>query len=809
MKLLAYEKDHLEKLRAHLAECAVLLKSNGDFPLEEPGRLALYGAGARHTVKGGTGSGEVNSRFFVTVEQGLRAAGFTLTTDAWLDAYDAALDEARERFVQEIRARAKQHHTFSVLEAMGKVMPEPEYAFPLDGAGDTAVYVLSRVCGEGGDRTAVGGDVLLSGPEVRDILALSAKYRRFMLVLNVGGVVDLSPVLGAVENILVLSQLGAETGAVLADLLLGRAYPSGKLTASWAAWGDYPAVGSFGEAYETRYREGVYVGYRYFDSANVAPLFPFGFGLGYTTFAVTPLETRASGETITLRAAVRNTGARSGKETVQLYASPPQGTLDQPFQSLAAFAKTDELPPRGETELTLSFRLSDLASFDAARCAYVLEGGDYVLRVGTSSRDAAPCALLRLTADVTVRTVRHAVEPCGFVDWRPPHRPAEALADGLPVVTVAAEDIPRQTVSYELPARIEPEADALSDEELMLLGIGAFDPRSRLPRLSGDSAQSVAGAAGETCGLLRERGVPALVLSDGPAGLRLSRDFFRDARGVHGIGMPYPESVTAFLGAPLKALLDLTAKKPRRGTEIEHQYCTAIPIGTAIAQSWNTAFAELCGDVVGAEMERFGVQLWLAPALNIQRDIRCGRNFEYFSEDPLVSGEFAAALVRGVQAHPGCGATVKHCAANNQETNRHDNNSLVSERALRELYLRGFERCIRDARPCALMTSYNLLNGVHTAQSRALISDVLRAEFGFDGVVMTDWFVDGMTRTKHSHYPAPDAGAAAAAGSSLMMPGSVRDLKDMRAALERGTLTRRQLSGNASYLLRLIRRLLP
>ena len=804
MKLEAYEKEHLERLRSHLAECAVLLKSNGDFPLAAPGALALYGAGARHTVKGGTGSGEVNSHFFTTVEQGLRAAGFTLTTDRWLDAYDAVLDAARERFASEIRARAKRHHTLAALEAMGAVMPEPEYALPLDGAGDTAVYVLSRVCGEGGDRSAVGGDLLLSGPEVRDILALRARYKRFLLVLNVGSVVDLSPVLGAVENILLLSQLGAETGAALAELLLGRAYPSGKLTATWAAWGDYPAVGDFGEPCETRYREGVYVGYRYFDSARVEPLFPFGFGLGYTTFSVRAGEASVAGETVTVRATVRNTGARKGRETVQLYLSAPQGELDQPYQALAAFAKTPELAPDETAELALSFRWSDLASFDAARSAYVLEGGDYVLRLGASSRDAAPCALLRLSETAVVRRVRHFVSPCGFVDWKPASRIAEALPE-LPVVTVAAEDIPRQTVDYEQSARIEPEADALSDEELMLLNIGAFDPKARLPRLSGDSGVTVAGAAGETCGALRDRGIPPLVLADGPAGLRLSRDCFRDGRGVHGEGLPYPESVTAFLSAPVRFLLRLKAKKPRRGAEAFHQYCTALPIGTAIAQSWDPAFAALCGDIVGAEMERFGVQLWLAPALNLQRDIRCGRSFEYFSEDPLLSGVFAAALVNGVQAHPKCGATIKHFAANNQETNRHDSNSLVSERALRELYLRGFERCIRDAAPRALMTSYNLINGVHTTQSRQLVSDVLRAEFGFDGVVMTDWIVDGMTRKKRSRYPAPDAGEAAAAGSCLMMPGCVRDLKDMRAALSDGTLTRRQLASNASYLLRLIR----
>jgi len=803
MELQNYEREHLARLRPHLAECTVLLKSNGDFPLGRAGELALYGSGARHTVKGGTGSGEVNSRFFVTVEDGLRAAGFTLTTDRWLDAYDEVLKAERERFVREIRDRARRNHRIAVLEGMGAVMPEPEYALPLDGAGDTAVYVLSRVSGEGNDRAVIGGDILLSGPEIRDIRALHAKYRRFLLVLNVGGPVDLSPVLDAADNILVLSQLGVETGAVLADLLLGRAYPSGKLTTTWAAWPDYPAIGSFGDPYETRYREGVYVGYRYFDSARVAPLFPFGFGLGYTRFSIEDVCTRVEGETVTIYAAVRNSGGFAGRETVQVYVSAPQGALDQPYQALAGFAGTGELAPGAEETVAVSFRLSDLASFDAERSAYLLERGDYILRVGTSSRDTAPCASLRLEETAVVRSVRHAGGAPDFIDWKPDEEEAVPLPESLPVFPVAASDIPRRTVVYDADPEIDPAAAALSDEELMYLCVGAFDPkRGHLPRIEGDSAISVAGAGGETCGMLKDRGILSIVLSDGPAGLRLSREYTCDERGVHPVGAPLPESVMEYLPAPVRGVIRLTQRKPRKG-EVKHQYCTAIPIGTAIAQSWDTDFAALCGDVVGAEMERFGVQLWLAPALNIHRDIRCGRNFEYFSEDPLISGRFAAALTRGVQAHPGCGATVKHCAANNQETNRYDNNSMLSERALREIYLRGFEFCIRDAQPRALMTSYNLLNGEHTAQRRDLIEDVLRSEFGFRGTVMTDWIVDGMSRGRRSRYPVPKAGKIAAAGGDLVMPGSLRDFEDMQKAYKRGALSRRQLEANASRIIRL------
>ena len=222
-----YERLHLEMLRPYLPECMVLLKRNGDFPLQEAGELALYGSGARRTVKGGTGSGEVNSRFAVTVEEGLKAAGFRLTTEFWLDAYDGILAEAKKDFLKSLRESARKNHTNVIVESMGAIMTEPEYSLSFRGTGDTAVYVLARNSGEGNDRRFVKGDIGLTDTEIRDILDLRQRYARFMLVLNTGGPVDLSPVVNEVENILVLSQLGVETGPALADVLLGKYSPSG------------------------------------------------------------------------------------------------------------------------------------------------------------------------------------------------------------------------------------------------------------------------------------------------------------------------------------------------------------------------------------------------------------------------------------------------------------------------------------------------------------------------------------------------------------------------------------------------------
>ena len=805
MELFDYEKEHIGLLRDSLAECTLFLRQNGAFPLEAPGRIAAYGNGVRHTVKGGTGSGEVNSRYSVNVEQGLKGAGFTITTGRWLDAFDQVEQDAQKAFVKEIKERAKKKHTMAILEGMGAVMPQPEYDLPLDGEGDTAIYVLSRISGEGNDREPIPGDIRLTDSEAKTILALDAKYEKFMLVLNVGGVVDLTPV-KEVSNILVLSQLGVETGSVLADILLGRANPSGKLTTTWASWEDYCREGEFGDINDTRYKEGIYVGYRYFDTVGKKPLFPFGYGLSYTSFDIAVTGAAAEGDTIRIKAAVSNTGARAGREVVQVYVSAPAGRLDKPYQDLAAFSKADLLEPGASQELTISFSLRDCASYDAQKESYVLEAGSYVVRVGDSSDHTQPAALVDLDGEAVVTKAGNCLGETDFEDWKPSGSEtaaAEELSD-ITRISVAAADIETVTVSYDQEREIDPRVKDLTVEELAYLNVGAFNPKAGALSVIGNAATNVAGAAGETTGILKEKGFPVLVMSDGPAGLRLAKEFYRDEKGAHGIGSSMvPESFLPFLPAPARFIMNLIggSGKPKKGQKVEYQYATAIPIGTAIAQSFNLPLAESYGSIVGDEMERFGVHLWLAPALNIHRDIRCGRNFEYYSEDPLISGKTAAAITRGVQRHPGCGTTIKHYAANNQEKNRYCNNSIVSERAMREIYLKGFGICVRESQPHALMTSYNLLNGVHTSEHRGLIEDILRCEYGFKGIVMTDWIVD-MAQDKQSLHRMPIAAEIAKAGGDLVMPGSKGDFDSIVKAAKSGELELRQLQINATRVLR-------
>ena len=801
-----YEKEHIARLRSHLAECTVLLKSNGAFPLNAPGKIAAYGSGVRRTIKGGTGSGEVNSRYFVNIEQGLANAGFTITTTKWLDDYDKMYALARKAFIQQLKKDAKAAGVSPILYGMGKVMPEPNYDLPLDGDGEAAIYVLSRISGEGNDRLPVEGDIKLSATEQRDILALNKKYSKFMLVLNVGGPVDLSEV-QELENILILSQLGVETGDALADILLGKQNPSGKLTTTWSAWSDYAQLGTFGDHNDTYYNEGIYVGYCYFDSVGKKALYPFGYGLSYTTFETKADTVTLDGSKVTVKAEVTNVGKFPGKEVDQVYVSAPAGKLDKPWQELAGFAKTEVIAPNASTCVEITFDMKDLASYDESRSAYILEPGNYLVRLGNSSVDTAIAAVIELDKEILVTQAKKCCGDPGFADWKPAPRPAEEIPTGTPVLHLGSAAIPTQTVEYEHTYEIDEAVKNLTNEQLALINVGAFNPAAGAMSVIGNASTTVAGAAGETAALLKEIGAGTMVMADGPAGVRITPEYYRDEKGTHGIGgAGMPESMLELMPAPMKLMMKLMAgsgKAPKNAT-VQQQYCTALPIGTAIAQSWNLEFAKACGDIVGDEMERFGIHFWLAPALNIHRSIRCGRNFEYFSEDPLVSGKMAAAITLGVQSHPGCGTTIKHYAANNQETNRFGNNSHVSERAMREIYLKGFGICVRESQPKAVMTSYNLLNGQHTAESRDLCEAILRREFGFEGIIMTDWVVgNGIMNSKEDIHPAVKPQLVAAAGGDLFMPGCKADYENILAGLQDGSLTRQQLQINATRVYRM------
>ena len=822
------EAAHASLARSLAGDCVVLLQNDGYLPLS-PRPVALYGPGARRTVKGGTGSGDVYTRTNVTVEQGLTQAGFTVTSAAWLDRFDAKYDKARDAYARFLEETAREKHTSPIAIELDhpfeKVAPVPITAQDIAASDtDTAIYVISRDSGEGKDRRAVRGDYLLFEEELDNLRALAAGYAHVIVVLNVGAVTDLSELseIPGIGALVLMGQLGNIGGQALCDVLTGRVVPSGKLADTWARrYEDYPSSATFssndGNVDDEPYDEGIYVGYRWFDSFGVAPLYPFGYGLSYTTFSIETKDVCISpdGQRVLLTAEVANTGARyAGREVVQLYVSAPDGELDKPSRVLAAYAKTKAIAPGERERVTLSFSLRDIASYSEARAAYILEAGRYLLHVGTDSRETTPVAALTLPRTVVTAQLsrltsiapaqKDAVPPARSADDAPAR--FELTLDPDAFETAAPQSVPRETMACDRAERltmgdvlsgrasVEELTAQLTVEEMADLCVGTLRVDG-FGVVVGNASCTVPGAAGDTTARLEQsRGIRPLILADGPAGLRLTPHF-----AVAPDGTIKPD---ARLAAPEDAHY--------------YQYCTAIPIGWSLAQSWDSELLETVGSMVGEEMERFGVDLWLAPALNIHRNPLCGRNFEYYSEDPLLSGRTAAAISRGVQRHPGRGVTIKHYACNSQEDNRYFSNSILSERALREIYLKGFEIAVRESRPLSVMTSYNLVCGTHAANHRELLHTVLREEWGYDGFVMTDWFTSQDARAftgTSDKYPISSSAGCIYAGNDVQMPGCQQNVDDIVRAVTTGepvdgyAVTLADLQFCAANILRVIARM--
>ena len=760
------ELDNLKLAYEAACESIVLLKNDGALPFPHK-RVALYGAGATMTIKGGTGSGEVNERHCVTILEGMENRGFTVTTGKWLNSFTAYYKEAKEAYEIEKRKRINIFKLDDIMQMLfdnfrlpvGPAITEEDVA---ESDTDICVYVLSRQAGEGGDRKAEKGDYLLSDEEVEHIRFCASHYEKFVLVINCGSSMELAALEGipGINAILYICQLGSRGGDAVADILSGAVSPSGKLSDTWAKhYDDIPFAREYsylnGNLEKEYYKEGIYVGYRYFDSFGVAPAYPFGFGLSYTEFDIRFDSLTSKGTQLTVTAEVTNTGKYSGKEVVQLYTSAPEGELCKEYQSLAAFGKTRTLAPGESQLLKLSFDMTQLASYREADNCYVLEKGDYILRLGNSSRSTQPVCIAALEKEAIIS--RHtAICPrtSSFEELSAPF-----ISEELPEllrVTIPGNAIQTVTYTYETPAacadpKVKAFLDTLSLEEMVeiVVGIGMFGGTTRF---------TLPGSVGNTTSKFWDRGLANVALCDGPAGLRIQK---RSTVNEKGNVKPVEMAMSVFEAFPdfVKKLMTGDPEK----YPVLYQYATAFPVANALAQTWNRELLYRVGQAIAREMAEYGCTYWLAPAVNIHRNPLCGRNFEYFSEDPFLAGIMSTALTQGIQVTPGCYVTVKHFACNNQEDNRNFVSSEVSQRALREIYLRPFEYAVRWGGAKGIMTSYNKVNGVYSPNSYDLCTKALRNEWGFQGVVMTDWFSTNRGQA--------DNAIAMAAGNDLIMPG--------------------------------------
>ena len=812
------ELMHGKLARKAASESIVLLKNEGILPLKKDTAAALLGYGAEKTVKGGIGSGDVNNRKNISIYQGLKEAGVKIVSEDWISDYHNRYEQAREAWKEKVLEEAKKvDNPFDAYADNPFEMPLGREVREEDICqAEAIIYVISRISGEGKDRRKVKGDYYLSTREAADLRYLAEMNKPVILILNAGGPVELTEILEQTHNIkgiLNISQLGQEGGDALADVLLGKEVPSGKLTTTWARhYEDYPSSEEYGylngNLEKEEYKEGIFVGYRYFDSFGKKPLFPFGFGLSYTSFEIKCCGLKIEESKIRTEVQVTNTGNKyAGKEVVQIYTTFPRTDFEKEYKRLVGFAKTRLLQP-GETQtLIIEIQEKQLASFNEDSHTWIMEKGSYGLMLGNNSDNLEFAAILEVP---DYEELEQLDEICPLQEKLDCIHLSEEMQEKL--IQYQKEEKLAQVPRYLFKPRclstpsdktndVEKNKGSLTNEYKKILSkIAEKSAEELIPLLYGKISENIStlgaagirvpGSAGETSGALEECGVPSLVMADGPAGIRL-RQWYQVNKETDSI---YEMGV---LGSLENGILEPGVYHENADTY--YQYCTAFPVGTALAQTWDTELMTKFGKAIAEEMEEFHVNLWLAPGMNIHRNPLCGRNYEYYSEDPYLTGMLAAAVTRGVQSKPGCGVTIKHFACNNQEDNRMGVDSRVSERALREIYLRGFEIAVKEGNPVSIMTSYNLVNGVHAANSKDLCVTVARKEWGFDGAIMSDWNTtvpeDGSTPWK-----------CAAAGNDIIMPGNPDDDKNILQAYKEGKLTEEEIRSCAEHLITMISR---
>lgn len=759
----------------------VLLKNEKNtLPIRRGTKVALFGKGTVDYVKGGGGSGDVTVEYIRNLYEGMKIK----EDEGKVEVFDK-LAKYYEKDIQKQYADG----------AVPGMTVEPELPDELLNEAreytDTAVITICRFSGEGWDRKceAAQDGYVLDGEEKRNS-ELSAKifengdfcltnaenamvekvkkaFPHVIVVMNVGGIVDTKWFRDCdeIQSVLMAWQGGMEGGLATADILCGDVNPSGKLSDTYAKdLEDYPSTANFHEsAFYVDYTEDIYVGYRYFETIPGAAErvnYPFGFGLSYTDFDWKVTGASEENGVITVLTEVTNTGKTAGKEVIQLYYGAPQGKLGKPAKVLGAFKKTSILQPGERQILTLKIPVNQMASYDdlgkVCRSAYVLEAGEYAIYIGTNVRDAAKIDFTYVVKEdtVTEQLSRKAA---------PYHLQKRMLADGsyeeLPQREyVEEEGLPRQDkYAIGLPCpdtRGQKGIDFLDSKGVHFSDVadGKMTLDEFMDILTLDDCINLLGGQPNTgcantfgMGNLPEYGVPNVMTADGPAGLRIL---------------------------------------PKCGVNT-----TAWPCATLLASTWDEELVEKVGKAGAEEVKENNISIWLTPACNIHRSPLCGRNFEYYSEDPYLAGKTGAAMVRGIQSQH-IGASVKHFAANNKETNRKDSDSRVSERALREIYLKQFEIIVKEAHPYTIMSSYNLINGIHASENKELLTGILRDEWGFDGLVTTDWWTFG------EHYRETKAG-----NDIKMAAGYPERIKE---AYEKGFITEAEIRLSARRILNMI-----
>ena len=816
-----YFPENEKLIRKLGAEGMVLLKNCGQaLPMqEEPGRIALFGGGAIETVYAGCGSGIVYPRHIVNIYDAFVEEGYQIVSEEGLFAYREVYKRSQEilnRYM--FLPQFPQALAYEYYRPADLLLSDEEIARAA-AESDTAVYVLSRTLGEGFDRHVEGREVKpldedfvkmcedyyvnythgatihnlafqqetdeyvnssyeLTETEKSNLTRVAAAFKKTILLLNVGGVIDMSFIeaMEGIDAILLVSYPGMEAGHSVMDVLKGRTVPSAKLTDTWARkYTDNPASATFalndGNGMHEEYSEGIYVGYRYFDTFNISPIYEFGFGLSYTDFSICAKDVESDGKDVTVTAIVTNTGDQfAGREVVQVYFSAPEdGEIEHPYQELAAFGKTKVLQPGESQTLKITFPIGQIASYSEERAAFFLEKGDYVIRVGSSSRKTCVAGVLVMKgAAVTEQLSNQFGSKHIPVLSRKGTRPYSYCAEAYELKTakrifISPDEVPlrdtlhngyayddESVVTY-LVGDAENGPKNPADRVYLTKGVTARRPHKQIIRYVADQPgfklndvmegkislmDFVAQMSIEELAaivhyenfnddVLIKYGIPIPPQFDGPTGIRFLKQKKEDG------------SIEMIRNRARRGLLPADY---RRDDDESFYYFSAFPDSIMMAQTFDEELGIAYGHAVALEQVDRGVDTCLAPGLNIHRDPLCGRIFEYYSEDPIVSGMSAIGFVKGIQSIPGRGACIKHMILNSQEADRYYSDSVVNERTIREIYLKGFGMALRGARPFMIMTSYNRINGIHASENFDLCSDVIRGEFEYKGLIRTDGY---------------------------------------------------------------------
>ena len=754
--------------RQATAEGCVLLENEGQaLPLREGERVAVFGRMAFHYYKSGLGSGGlVNTRYVVGI------------LDALKECKEIQLDEK----LMGIYADWIKENPYDEGQGWGRVpwsqkeMEVTEEMLDCARNNDVSLVIIGRTAGEDQDNNTKPGSYCLTETEEDMIRRVCQVSKRTVVVLNVGNIIDMSWVKKYhPQAVLYAWQGGQEGGNGVADVLTGKVCACGKLTDTIAqSIEDYPSTENFGDPFKNYYKEDIYVGYRYFETfAKDKVLYPFGYGLSYTSFGIKAEILKNSEEELTVAAEVVNTGAVKGKEVVQVYAKVPQGKLGNPARRLIGFAKTGELKPGEKEEVVIVIPKYDLTSYDDSgvtghKSCYVLEEGTYEIFVGSDVRSAefAGCY------EEKFRVVEKLQEACAPVEKFSrmkavlmPDGSYQAVTEEVPVRTVDPKERRKQnlpeTLAYTgdkgyklvdvLDGKVSMEnfVAQISEEDLiaMFRGEGMCSPKV---------TPGTAAAFGGVTESMKALGIPVGCCADGPSGIRMDC-----------------------------------------GTK-----AFSLPNGTALGCTFNTELVSDLYEMTGKELRLNKIDSLLGPGMNIHRNPLNGRNFEYISEDPLLTGRICAAQVKAM-AKSGIGSTIKHFCGNNQEVGRSTSDSVMSERCLREIYLKGFEMAVREGGARSVMTTYGSVNGLWTAGSYDLCTTILRKEWGFEGIVMTDWWAKS-NYEGHQAEVQVKAPMVAAQNDIYMVVSDAKanpEKDDVEEMLHAGKLTLGELQRNGANIL--------